>query len=293
MGLISTDRSIKAIYSLQYRDQLKSNYGAGKSTLLSQLGGDFPSGVALRRGYTTALKEYLVTLESGEQVLLMDVPGMYEASNERTKQNASQLTEALSKGYNYKLYFVLKADNRGPPDPELVMMAKVNECVKQINGAKVTFRIIVNQINDAATYNMYRDELAYDNFKSFFEALDGLEDFSFDINIDHVELIRFDEKIQVKDPNEVTEDVFVAKAAITRVIAAEVRQQSKVLLAVDEIRIDIQDLKVYQKALYALASPMIIAGGLVVAVVGGTGWVMYKAGRLAHKGIKKAFSSDE
>lgn len=107
----------------------------------------------------------------------MYIPGMYESSNERIKHNASQLTEAIRKGYNHKLYFALKADNRGPQDPELVMMAKVNECVKRIDGSKVTFRIIFNQIHDDATYNMYRDELAYDNFKSLFDTLPGLQGF--------------------------------------------------------------------------------------------------------------------
>ncbi|KAF9352756.1 hypothetical protein BGX26_009469 [Mortierella sp. AD094] len=165
------------------------NAGAGKSTLLSQIGGRFQSGVKFREGYTKDVYEDWVKI-NGKDVLLMDVPGLFEPNDEQTQYNASKLTEALNKGYHYKLYFVLKASNRGPDDAEMVMMAKVNEHVKQANGAKVSFRVIINQIPDQSVYNMYQEYVARDNFKSLFKNL-NVQDLSFDIKIDNVTLVWF------------------------------------------------------------------------------------------------------
>lgn len=97
------------------------NAGAGKSTLLSQLGGDFKSGVSFMEGLTKEVSEQIVTL-NGRQVILMDVPGLYEFDNEATMSNAEKLSEALTRGYNYKLFLVLKADSRGLIPTEIALM---------------------------------------------------------------------------------------------------------------------------------------------------------------------------
>ncbi|KAF9111035.1 hypothetical protein BGX27_005496, partial [Mortierella sp. AM989] len=165
--------------------------GAGKSTLLSQLGGNFESGVKFRAGYTTDIYETRAMV-NGEEVILMDVPGLFEPDDEKTKHNASKLTEALKRGYRYMLYFVLKANNRGPPEEEMVMMSKVNECVRQA-GSKATYRIIVNQIQSKEVYDMYAECVALDNCESLFKSM-NMEEFSFDITVTGVLMFMYDEK---------------------------------------------------------------------------------------------------
>ncbi|KAF9202944.1 hypothetical protein BGZ49_006949 [Haplosporangium sp. Z 27] len=167
------------------------NAGAGKSTLLSQLGGNFESGVKFRGGFTKDIYETRVNI-GGHDVVLMDVPGLFEPDDTETKFNAGKLTEALKRGYDYKLYFVMQASNRGPDDAEMMMMSRINECIKQAN-SKASFRLIVNQIHDQDIYNMYMDNIAMDNCKGFFGSL-NIEGYSFDIKIDNVLLIRFDEE---------------------------------------------------------------------------------------------------
>ncbi|KAG0258049.1 hypothetical protein BG011_003562 [Mortierella polycephala] len=166
--------------------------GAGKSALLSQIGGDFDSGVQFRRGHTTEIREETVNLD-GREVVLMDVPGLFEPDDNETQMNAWKLTNALRKPYTFKLYFVLKATNRGPTNEELVLMSKVNECVRQVDAmTRVEFRVIVNQIRSDDVYRMYKREAAQDNFQRMFSELE-IEGFSFDIRVNNVLMLRYDE----------------------------------------------------------------------------------------------------
>ncbi|KAG0269896.1 hypothetical protein BGZ95_001862 [Linnemannia exigua] len=169
------------------------NIGAGKSTLLSQIGGRFASGVKFRQGYTKEILEHPVVLGTDPPVpaLLIDIPGLFEPNEQGTKGNCEALTRALRKNYNFKLVFVLKADNRGPSDQDLVLMSKVNSSVREANAmSKVDFQVIVNQIMDTEIYDMYQKEIAHDNFRSFFAKL-KIENFSFDIHIKNVRLFMY------------------------------------------------------------------------------------------------------
>jgi tRNA U34 5-carboxymethylaminomethyl modifying GTPase MnmE/TrmE len=167
------------------------NAGAGKSTLLSQLGGDFESGVSFMEGLTKEVSEQVVTL-NGRQVILMDVPGLYEFDNEATMSNAEKLSEALTRGYKYKLFLVLKADSRGLTPMEIALMSTVNKYIRQSNGDKVDFRVIINQIGDDTVYDMINDRIAKDNFKDLL-ASPKLDGYGLDIQIKGVMLVRFDE----------------------------------------------------------------------------------------------------
>ncbi|KAF9382714.1 hypothetical protein CPB97_006997 [Podila verticillata] len=139
---------------------LLGNAGAGKSSLLTQLGGTtFESGATFRTGFTKDIYEEWVIV-NGVPFCLIDVPGLFEPDDGKTQSNAKKLTEALSRNYEYKLYFVMKASNRGPDDRELVMMARVNESIKQVSGCRVSFRVIVNQIMSQEVYAMSM-ELCY------------------------------------------------------------------------------------------------------------------------------------
>ncbi|KAF9435839.1 hypothetical protein BGZ76_005414 [Entomortierella beljakovae] len=167
-----------------------SNAGAGKSSLLKLLGGtSFKSGTKFRGGFTKDIYEESVVI-NGEHVVLMDVPGLFEPNDGETIINAAKLTQALRRGYEYKLYFVLHAHCRGIPNEELLMMYKVNEVVRQA-GSWATFRIIVNQIPDDDVYRLYRDAIAEDNCRGLFEEL-NIEGYSFNhIQIEEVMLVRF------------------------------------------------------------------------------------------------------
>ncbi|KAF9308786.1 hypothetical protein BG003_010614 [Podila horticola] len=193
---------------------LLGNAGAGKSTLLTQLGGKtFESGAKFRQGFTKDVIEEVVQL-NGQAVRLIDVPGLFEPNNGQTEFNARQLTDALGrKNYRYRLYFVLKADNRGPGDKEMVMMSRINECVKKAGGASMSFGVIVNQIQDAGVADMYED-LAKDNFKSMFSEL-KIPGFKFNIDIDNVIMLPFDEKRveQNQFGGELSEKITISQAA--------------------------------------------------------------------------------
>ncbi|KAG0224183.1 hypothetical protein B0O80DRAFT_438630 [Mortierella sp. GBAus27b] len=167
------------------------NVGAGKSTLLSQLGANFDSGVSFMEGLTKEVSEQVVTL-NGRQVILMDVPGLYEFDDETTMSNALKLTEALRKHYRYKLFFVLKADSRGLTSKDVALMSTVNKYVRQANGDKVEFRVIINQVYDDKVYHMFDENVVKDNFRQVFENA-RLNQYDLDIEISSVMLIRFDE----------------------------------------------------------------------------------------------------
>ena len=170
---------------------LLGNAGAGKSTLLAQLGGNFDSGAKFRRGFTKDVSEALVKV-NGKDMRLIDVPGLFEPNNKETQFNAKQLNKALRQTkYNYRLYFVLKAGNRGPDDPEMVMMSKISECVRNADGSQMSFGVIVNQIPSGEIETMYK-HLAEDNFRSMFDALE-IPGFTFNIKIDSVLMLPFDE----------------------------------------------------------------------------------------------------
>ncbi|KAG0021822.1 hypothetical protein BGZ82_011188 [Podila clonocystis] len=260
---------------------LIGNAGAGKSTLLTQLGGKkFKSGAKFREGFTKKVEEEPVTLSNGQTVMLVDVPGLFEPSEKATKDNASELTTALRLDYDFKIFFVMKADNRGPSDSDMVMMSKINESIKTVHGSRVSFRVIVNQIMSDDVHEIYQENLAKDNFKSFFASLD-IEEFSFDIKIDSVMLLRF-------SPNDVSCGGFREK------MEQEVSQHSQAWILLEKpLEFSNDDLKLYQKALLALASPLILAGGLIAGTVGGTGWLLYQAGKATHRGLKKAFATKE
>ncbi|KFH72859.1 hypothetical protein MVEG_00084 [Podila verticillata NRRL 6337] len=265
------------------------NSGVGKSTLLTQLGAKgFPSGVEFRKGFTTQFKEEEIELDC-QRIMLIDVPGLYEPNIKDTRLNAKKLTDALSLGYDYKLYFIMLATNRGPDDRDLVMMSRINDCIKEVEGSQVSFRLIVNQIMDERVFGMYQDELAYDNFKSFFEEL-KIDGFSFNIKIDHVMLLRFDVSA-------------VAKRGFKSVLAEDVRQHSQSPIKVGELRVNNEDLKLFQSAVLAL--PVFVGGGLVsaamgyglaicaavggaaVVVTGGAAWMMYRTAKASKKAATK------
>ncbi|KAK3808457.1 MAG: hypothetical protein J3Q66DRAFT_76226 [Benniella sp.] len=178
------------------------NMGVGKSTLLSQIGGNFPSGLAFMTGLTKEVTEQVVCL-NGEPVILIDTPGLYEANNQATQANGLKMAEALRRGYDYKLFMVLKGTNRGITAEDLALMSKVSKCVRQANDAKVEYRVIVNQIENEDIYKMYEERVVKDNFRGIIDLI-GRDQYELDIEITSVMLVRTDEAavkgMQLREP---------------------------------------------------------------------------------------------
>ncbi|KAG0019092.1 hypothetical protein BGZ80_006315 [Entomortierella chlamydospora] len=205
------------------------------------------------------------------EVKLIDLPGLYEPRNNAdTKKNAGILQEALSRGYEYKLYFVLKGDSRGPDDAELAMMSRVSQCVKEVDGAHVTFRVIVNLIPTRDVYEMYKSKLANDNFKSFFSQLEKSPEshqFRFDIIIDRVQLISCCESA-------------IANRTLKDQIAQDVETHKQTLLSVGELKASNEDLRILKKVLLALSAPILLAGEIATGVLNGTSWFIGQIARV-------------
>ncbi|KAF9114074.1 hypothetical protein BGX27_000205 [Mortierella sp. AM989] len=215
------------------------NAGAGKSTLLSQIGGGFESGVKFRSGYTKDIFEQRINIK-GNEVVLMDVPGLFEPNEGQTKFNAKMLSDALRRGYDYKLFFVLKAGNRGTDNAEMMMMSKVADYARRMNDTSVSFRVIVNQIMDQEVYDMYRDHLQQDNCQRLFKSLKNDMGLSFDIKIDKVILLRFN-------------TAYVEGQQFRDIIAEEVHQHSAFRLdIIKDLVVSNMDLEFFQKLLMAL-----------------------------------------
>ncbi|KAG0315732.1 hypothetical protein BG000_005093, partial [Podila horticola] len=269
---------------------LLGNSGAGKSTLLTQLGAKtFASGVQFRKGYTKEVHQEEIVLK-GQRVILIDAPGLYEPLEKETQNNAKKLTEALKKGYDYKLYFVMLASNRGPDDKEMVMMSRINDCIKKADGSRVSFRVIVNQIPDQKVYDMYQESLADDNCESLFASMD-IEGFSFDIKIDNVMLLMFDKEE-------------VSKCGFEERIAADVYQHTPTAITTTALKASNDDITLFEAAVMSsyVGLPVAVLGGVsaglagtggavaaVIATGGGAAVIAAGAGAwLLYKSVKKA-----
>lgn len=244
------------------------NAGAGKSTLLTQLGAKtFKAGATFRQGFTKDVYEEEIEL-NGQRTILVDVPGLFEPDDRETQFNARKLTQALSKGYDYKLYFVLKASNRGPEDRDLVMMSKINECIQQADGSRVSFRLIVNQIPNAEVYDMYKDSLANDNCESLFKIMAAeIPEFSFDIKIDGVTLLMFNLEA-------------VNNRGFKERITDDVRDHSKYALRMGlVIKISNLLLKLFHEAMQAIGMPFAATASAAAEAVVGAVLELFRARR--------------
>lgn len=147
----------------------------------------FARGVKYRNIANKDILEETIIL-GGKRVRQIVVPDLFESN---TAFDSQKLTDALSRGYDYQLFFIMQASNRGPSDNELIKMSKINGCIKRISGLRISFHVIVNKIEFEEVYDMYRDNLAHDNCKSLFESLE-IPGFSFNIKPASVSLVRLE-----------------------------------------------------------------------------------------------------
>lgn len=118
---------------------------------------------------------------------------------------------------------------------------------------------------------MYGEGLSKDNCQSLFASLDILK-FSFDVKIDGVMLLPYDEEgmKSKRFSDQVAHDVGI-------------HSQSAILVQ-EEIKASNKDLKLYEKVLLVLATPVILSN----PVVFGAGWLLYKARKNSHKGRSRS-----
>ncbi|KFH72864.1 hypothetical protein MVEG_00089 [Podila verticillata NRRL 6337] len=169
------------------------NRTSGKAKLLTQISSSTLVSTVLGNGSAEEVREENITL-NGKSILLIDVPDLHEPSEKGTQQNTNRLTNAMSKSYDYYLYFIMKAGRGGPTNAELVMMSKINDCIKQTNGSRVSFRVIVNQIMSQGQHDIYQELMVVDNCKSLFKSLE-IPGCSFKIKIDSVSLVLFEKNM--------------------------------------------------------------------------------------------------
>jgi hypothetical protein len=170
--------------------------GAGKKTLLSQLDWSYGSSVDFVEGAFTIQEasEQTVTLD-GKKLILMNTPGPYGIDEKATKANTENLTKALQQGYNYKIFIILKGNHLGLTNEDLALMSTVNKCVRQVNGAKVEFGLIINQIQiqDDSMYNTYKQNFTRESLRKLFRS-PKLGRYELDIEFNSVLLGRRDER---------------------------------------------------------------------------------------------------
>lgn len=243
------------------------NTGAGKSALLNQLGGDFPSSISCRHGVTRDYSEKIVHL-NGEDVVLMDVPGLNESSKEANHRNARILMKALNKSdYDYKLMFVFRHSERTVEAPDLALLQQLNLCLRKTNifrdggadgaeSSRVSFGIIVNGIPGKKAYKHY-ERFREEKFRSLFQGLHTPDD-PFDIQVDEVLLLRYDDEVEDGVYREVLTKFVEARRAVPISVKGYVNVSDDLLI---RIRLLLEQMK---GLVIGVASVIAVVAGIVV-----------------------------
>ncbi|KAF9305334.1 hypothetical protein BGZ74_010552 [Mortierella antarctica] len=113
---------------------------AGKSMILTQLGAKTPRGRS-STGSAKDVYEEEVTI-NGQRLVMIYVamlPELSEPEEKEPQYNPRKLTDALSKGYDTKVCYVIKAYKRGPDGRYAVTISEINDCIRQAVGSQGPF----------------------------------------------------------------------------------------------------------------------------------------------------------
>ncbi|KAF9353060.1 hypothetical protein BGX34_011831 [Mortierella sp. NVP85] len=135
---------------------LCGNPGVGKSTLANALGANFVAGFSLGEGLTKNVSFCKVSINE-DLVLLIDAPGLYEASKERTQENAKEIQKALGVGLPYKIAFVVFSNGGRWLPQDVAIIDNVMKAVKASNGSPIEYILIINRIQKA-DWEHYMDQ---------------------------------------------------------------------------------------------------------------------------------------
>ncbi|KAF9164531.1 hypothetical protein DFQ26_001338 [Actinomortierella ambigua] len=117
------------------------NSGVGKSYLLNSIGGNFKSDFSSVDGLTAKVTCCEAEIK-GSRVRLIDAPGLLEATAERMRNNAREITDALSMQDGFKLVFVL-ADSSGRVTP--ADLYTIERVMSAIDGS-IPVGVIINKV---------------------------------------------------------------------------------------------------------------------------------------------------
>ena len=128
---------------------MMGNPGGGKSTLLNGLAGEFlfKSGLSVGRGLTCMLEEK----HSKKGVHFIDTPGLEDV--ELRKQAAQAITQALKRGGNVKVIFVVTIQDGRVLSQDSTMLKIVLEAAEEIGNS---YGIIINKVK-TRVYNELMD----------------------------------------------------------------------------------------------------------------------------------------
>lgn len=236
--------------SPEYAIFLCGNAGVGKSTLSSTVGANFESGFSFGEGLTKDVSTAEITLINGDRVLIIDAPGMYEASKENTKANAREVQKALGYDLPYKVAFVVSSNSGRWLAQDVAIIDKVVEAVRSSDGSIIEYVLIINQIHKEHWDYYVGSNNKLDIIVSrLYDATQTKPKFSAVLCFPHVS----NPKENIKIAEKLLEGF---KMTVPTVIEL-----------VKNIEADPDDLKLYQKLLIAVLSPVWIPVGLVVMVL--------------------------
>ncbi|KAI8605917.1 hypothetical protein EDD21DRAFT_400860 [Dissophora ornata] len=224
----------------EYAIFMCGNAGAGKSTLGNVLGAKFEAGFSLGEGLTKEC-QYAETTIDGDSVLLIDAPGMYEASVDITRQNAREIQKALGVQIPYKIAFVCASNGGRWKCDDAAMIDKVVLSIgsSESNGRETDYILIINQIQQKE-WSYYTHQPSLETMVGkLVAATTSKRTFATTICCPYL-------------PGDPSESAML-KAKLLSAFKMTVPSKIKV---VQDIKAHPDDLKFYEKALIVILSPL-------------------------------------
>lgn len=216
---------------------LCGNAGVGKSTLSNALGANFEAGFAFGEGLTKDVSHCEVPVNE-HTALVIDAPGMYEASKENTHQNAKEIQKALGLSLPYKIAFVVASNGGRWLSQDVAIIDKVVNSVKASDDSPIEYILIINQIQKENWHHYMNDRTLNLMVQKLVAASVSKPTFTTTLCCP-----------QVPNPSE---NAMLRDKLLS---AFKMRIPYKIKI-VKDIEADPDDLKFYQKALLVVLSPL-------------------------------------
>lgn len=141
---------------------LLGNTGVGKSALLNVLGGNFESDFSLIGGKTRKVSVSELTV-NGNNIRLIDAPGLVEFENDMIKQNIEEVYKAFSYNGKCKLIFVFQSNSGRILPQDAYTLGKIITAV----GTDFDIGLIINKVDfdDMENYNNESKQKICDQLK--------------------------------------------------------------------------------------------------------------------------------
>ncbi|KAG0214359.1 hypothetical protein BGX28_002176 [Mortierella sp. GBA30] len=216
---------------------LCGNAGVGKSTLSNALGATFAAGFAFGEGLTKDVSYCKIRINE-DLVLVIDAPGLYEASKENTQQNAKEIQRALGFNLPYKIAFVVASNGGRWLSQDVAIIDKVVNSVQASDDSSIEYILIINQIQKDHWEHYINDKTLDLMVQKLISASQAKPKFSTTLCCPHI-------------PNPSESEILKNKL----LSAFKMKLPYKIKI-VKDIEADPDDLKFYQKALLVVFSPI-------------------------------------